>query len=118
MMTERVTSFSGLRHSSEKMAAPSKPLKADIAIFVNTFKVRIEAAGHAKDRETRVDGRPKAAALIRRNRSTRNVPTIRTAAALPHHFARCSPRTLNAYAVRHTRTVRPSAIGLLFSIQD
>src|SRR5580704_1370334 len=94
IMTERATSFSGFRHSSEKMAAPSKPPKAAMAILVNTFSVTMEAAGQARESDARTDGSPAAKALAKRRASTKNVATVNTEPMLLHHFARYNPRTL------------------------
>ena len=88
-----------------------------MAIFVNTFKVTMEAAGQARESDARMDGSPAARALKRRRASTRNVATVSSEPILLHHFARCNPRTLKRKAIRQAKTVMPSASGLLFSIQ-
>src|SRR5215472_8372737 len=114
--TERATSFSGLRHSSAKMADPSNPLSAEIAIFVNTFSVRIEKLGSASEKDKRAEGSPNTQARISKEIKARNVATVRSAPALLHHFVRCRPRTLSMYATRHATAVRASANGRLVNI--
>src|SRR5579871_2758303 len=108
MSTDRATSFSGLRHSSEKIAAPSKPLRAETDIFVNTFTVTSVAAGKASDSELCAPGRPLSQALLSRKTSTTKVAIISTVPELLHHLARCNPRTLKAYAITQARAVTTS----------
>ena len=116
--TERATSFSGFLHSSEKIAAPSKPLSAEMAIFVKTFSVTIETAGNAKENEARADGSPIHQARISSETKARNVTTVSSAPPLLHHFAVCSPRTFSRNATRQAIAVSASAKGRLVDIHD
>src|SRR5579872_2416992 len=94
MSTDRATSFSGFRHSSEKMAELSKPDSAPIAILARTLMVVIEKLGHARDKELRESGVAITQALTKRYSSNRNVPTVSTELAPLSHLPTCNPRTL------------------------
>src|SRR2546427_13253755 len=95
-ITERGRSRSGERHSPANTQAESNPDRAPIDVLVNTFNVKMENAGRARENGAWAKGTPLIQRFASRYSITTPTATVRIDPLPVIHLPKRSPRTLTA----------------------